>query len=125
MLRKINYVLFGLAIGATAIAAPTMVLSGFSVGPYTIAPNETLEVVNPSFGVIKANCIIDTTAEEAVIFIQPKNSKKVFINDVLLEAAGKNVTVHNRDRLQITANSGVKVTLTNYSSSSISTTCSI
>lgn len=91
---------------------------------YDLPPQEGQMFVNYMFWSISAKCKITTEDDSNDLFVEVM-ARKGKVNDVpLSEGQSINLTVRHGDVLNLTADSGAKVKITNYGLHMIKATCS-
>lgn len=126
MLRKtIRYAsIFAVALVCHPVVAETHNLAPNMSIDYKLPVDHAEEFVNHMFWSITATCTFHTEDESDDIFIKMLsksgkiNGNKINKGDVLT------VTIHNNERMKISADSGAKVQLTNKGQHSINAKCS-
>jgi hypothetical protein len=125
MLRKIGYTLLCAAAAFTTNAYS--MVHNLQVGitlEYFLPPNEPQEFANTWFWPVTANCLMTTTDDSNLLFVEALK-KNGAINDVpMSEGESREITIQNSENLKIKADSGAKVKITNKGDHVVKASCS-
>lgn len=124
MLRKIGYsVLSACALFCTDALATNYNLAPAVTVEYDLPTNKPQVFSNYFFWTIKAVCTIHTQDSNDDILIKALNKKGKINGIPLSKGETLVVTVHNGDKMEISAESGAQVELTNHGLHSVKATC--
>ena len=100
----------------------------FQIGPpveYVIAPHEALSLSNPFLWTIKSVCTITSPSNNSPLTIKAVK-KSGSVNGTNLSAGNSlNLLVNYHDKLDITAQSGAQVELTNHDEATLVAECTV
>lgn len=121
-------------IGCTVLSAFTLFSADALATNHNLAPNLTIEYDLPAnnpqvfsnyfFWTITATCVIHTQDNSNTIIVKGLNKKGKINGTPLTEGQTMVLTIHDNDRLVISADSGAKVELTNQGAHSVKAVCS-
>lgn len=123
MRRNFLKILLASCIASNAFCVNTMA-PGISLA-YELIPNQTQTFANPLFYTLKAKCRITTADKSGDEFLVHVNKKSGSVNGIsLAKNQGITINIKNDDLLEIVANGGAEVALTNKGKSSVFARCS-
>lgn len=126
MLRKISFGLLCMAasLNSSSYADEANTIKAQSITvEYELLPNQPQTFVNYMFWAIEANCIITTEDASNDLYVVAL-AKKGKINNVPLSSGQSlQVTVHDKENLKISADSGAQVQITNLGQHTVKASC--